>query len=64
LPDKQSQTNNKNHPWPEKAPNGIHAAAIDGRFKSRGSGEVVEIAAQTPSAAQKLFSPSTYLRWE
>jgi hypothetical protein len=24
------QTNEKSHPWPEQAPNGINAAAIDG----------------------------------
>jgi hypothetical protein len=25
------KTNEKSHPWPEQAPNGINAAAIDGR---------------------------------
>ena len=28
-------TNEKSHPWPEKAPNGIHALAISGRLSLR-----------------------------
>jgi hypothetical protein len=48
------KTNEKSHPRPEKAPNGINAAAINGRV-DQGAERKSEVVAQTSSAAQELF---------
>jgi hypothetical protein len=49
------KTNEKSHPWPEQAPNGINAAAINGRVVSALQNETREVVAQTSSAARELF---------
>jgi hypothetical protein len=49
------KANEKSHPWPEKAPNGIHAAAINGRVGLRCRTKLFQIIAQTSSAARELF---------
>ena len=46
--------NEKSHPRPEKAPNGINAADIDGRVGCDAERNL-EVFTQTPSAARELF---------
>jgi hypothetical protein len=45
------QTNEKSHPRPEKAPNGINAVAIDGLADFSLQHEIRQVAAQTSAAA-------------
>ena len=45
------QTNEKSHPRPEKAPNGINAVAIDGLLDVNLQNEIRRVAAQTSVAA-------------
>jgi hypothetical protein len=45
------QTNAKNHPRPEKAPNGINAVAIDGLADVSLQNEISKIVTQTSVAA-------------
>ena len=48
------EKNEKSHPRPEKAPNGINAAAINGRV-GQGAERSSEVVTQTSSAARELF---------
>jgi hypothetical protein len=45
------QTNEKSHPRPEKAPNGINAVAIDGLADISPQSEISKIVTQTSVAA-------------
>jgi hypothetical protein len=47
-------TNEKSHPRPEKAPNGINAAAIDGRVAYVAKRNL-KVVTQASSAARELF---------
>jgi hypothetical protein len=49
------KTNEKSHPRPEKAPNGINAAAINGRVGPALQNEIWEVVTQASSAARELF---------
>jgi hypothetical protein len=50
------KANEKSHPRPEKAPNGINAAAINGRGGFNGQNEILGVVTQTSSAARELFA--------
>src|SRR6202040_3166763 len=49
------KNNEKSHPRPEKAPNGINAAAINGRAGPALQNETGVVIAQASSAARELF---------